>query len=58
MFVHLLGIRFYIHTGASIKRVTDMLGLRHPALVTDMMLSGEHPDYIAAAIMAVNSTGE
>lgn len=57
MFLRVLGVRFYIHTGRSFRHVTRVLGLSLPAAVTDMYLAGEHPDYIAAAILAVNTTG-
>jgi hypothetical protein len=44
--------------GGSMKAWIRACGLRHPAQVTHMYLSGESADYIAAAVLVVNQVGE
>lgn len=58
MFLKLLSLRIYIHNTRSIKTACWMLGLRCPARINEMYWAGEHPAYLAAAILAVNQQGE
>ena len=46
------------YTGGSLKAAVRGLGLQHPSEITSMYLRGEHSDYLAAAVMAVNQSGE
>lgn len=57
MNLNLLGFTSYIHTAKSIKSLCRLLGLRAPAAVTSMYLVGESAEYIAAAVLSVNSVG-
>lgn len=46
------------YTAGAIKRIARYLGYRFPDRLTNMYLGGEPPEYIAAAILAVNQSGE
>ena len=46
------------YTGGAMKRSIRGLGLEYPARITSMYLDGEAPEYMAAAVIAVNQRGE
>ncbi len=46
------------YTGGSMKGSIRGLGLEYPAQITSMYLCGEPPEYMAAAVIAVNQGGE
>ncbi len=58
MFVTLLGLRLWIGCSRDLVWICRYVGLRCPAAICTMYLAGEHEDYLAAAIMACNQTGE
>lgn len=58
MFVTLLGIRCWIGCARDLVWICGFLGLRCPLGLVTMYLCGEHEDYLAAAIMACNQSGE
>lgn len=48
----------YSYTAKAMKGWIRGLRMQHPARVTDMYLSGEHPSYIAQACLVVMQVGE
>ena len=58
MFIRIFGHRTYFGTLSSIRNVCGHFNVKCPMLVNDMMLSGEQPAYIEAAILACNQVGE
>jgi len=58
MFMNLLGLRLWIGCARDLVWLCGFMGLRSPAGIVTMYLAGEHEDYLAAAIMAVNQSGE
>lgn len=45
-------------SGERLAAALSWYALRYPVQLSDMMLAGEHPDYMLAAIVAVNTDGE
>ncbi len=58
MFVTLMGLRCWVGCGRDLVWICWYVGLRCPSNLVTMYLSGEHEDYLAAAIMACNQSGE
>jgi len=54
----ILGYSLHFVTGRGIKSLCSMLRLAAPADVVGMYLAGEPAEYIEAAVMAVNQSGE
>jgi hypothetical protein len=46
------------YTAGAMKRSIRGLGLEYPSMITSMYLSGEAPEYMEAAVIAVNQRGE
>lgn len=46
------------YTGRSLKASLRALGLEQPSEITAMYLRGEPPEYLTAAVLAVNQGGE
>jgi len=46
------------YTGRAMKSAISSFGLSYPMRVTDMYLGSEPPEYILAAVVAVNQAGE
>jgi hypothetical protein len=48
----------YAWTAKSLKHTIRSMGYQYPANITDMYLRGENSKYMAAAVMAVNQSGD